>query len=252
MPLITLEQVNKYYLTLKEATLAVKDLNFAVEEGEFISLVGPSGCGKSTILSMIAGLIPPSSGKILLEEEEIKHPSQKIGYMLQQDYLLNWRTIKENILFGLEIQKRLNKETISYALQLLEEIGLTNTLNLHPTQLSGGMKQRIALIRTLATNPKVLLLDEPFSALDYQTKLQLEDLIFLMIKKHKKTAILVTHDISEAIAMSDRIIILGKNPGYIKKILTVDEEIRRVMPLQAREIPIFQKLFRTIWKELEE
>lgn len=248
---IKLENVSKIYHTKKEEILAVKDINLTVNKGEFVSLVGPSGCGKSTILSMISGLFPPTKGKIYIEERLVKGNSKKIGYMLQQDYLLNWRTITKNIILGLEIQGRFNENTLKRALDLLEEMDLSVYANSYPNQLSGGMRQRVALVRTLATNPDILLLDEPFSALDYQTKLKLEDLVLQTIQKHKKTALLVTHDINEAIAMSDRIIILGKNPGYIKKTVDIPISIKESLPFQAREKPEFQTYFQMIWEELD-
>ncbi len=249
--LILLDRVSKRYHTKKDEILAVENIQLSVEKGEFISLVGPSGCGKSTILSMISGLFPPSEGTIRIDGQKINGPTSKIGYMLQQDYLLNWRTIEKNIFFGLEIQGRLNPITKKHTLYLLNEMGLVNYAKAYPNQLSGGMRQRVALVRTLATNPDILLLDEPFSALDYQTKLKLEDLVVETIRKHKKTAILVTHDISEAIAMSDRVVILGKNPGHINKILNIPMEIRNPLPLMAREQPLFQSYFQMIWRELD-
>lgn len=249
---IKLDNVSKIYHTKKDEILAVNDVNLTVNKGEFVSLVGPSGCGKSTILSMISGLFPPTKGKIYIEGQLINGNSKKIGYMLQQDYLLNWRTISKNILLGLEIQGGFNEDTHKRALNLLEEMELSAYANSYPNQLSGGMRQRVALVRTLATNPDILLLDEPFSALDYQTKLKLEDLVLETIRKHKKTAILVTHDINEAIAMSDRIIILGKNPGYIKKIVDIPKSIQEALPFQAREKPEFQTYFQMIWEELDD
>lgn len=248
---IQLEHVSKNYHTKKEEIIAVKDINITVKKGEFISLVGPSGCGKSTILSMIAGLFSPSEGSITINNEKVVGPSQKIGYMLQQDYLLNWRSIEQNIFLGLEIQGRLNETTKKHALYLLDEMGLTAYAKSYPNQLSGGMRQRVALVRTLATNPDLLLLDEPFSALDYQTKLKLEDLVIETIRKHEKTSILVTHDLNEAIAMSDRIFILGRNPGHIKKVVTIPEHLREPLPFYTREKPDFHTYFEKIWEEME-
>ncbi|OEF98079.1 spermidine/putrescine ABC transporter ATP-binding protein [Vulcanibacillus modesticaldus] len=250
--IISLKNVSKLYHTKIDEIFAVKDINLNIEKGEFISLVGPSGCGKSTILSLISGLFPPTKGKIYIDGQEVTGPTRKIGYMLQQDYLLNWRTVEENILLGLEIQKRLTTKNRNQALHLLEEMGLTSYKDSHPNQLSGGMRQRVALVRTLATNPDILLLDEPFSALDYQTRLKLEDLVVETIHKHEKTAILVTHDISEAIAMSDRIVLLGKNPGHIKKVFNVPDPIRNSLPLKARNVPEFQNYFHLIWSEIED
>lgn len=249
---IKLDNVSKIYHTKKDEIFAVRNINLIINKGEFVSLVGPSGCGKSTILSMISGLFPPTIGKIYIEGQLINGNSKRIGYMLQQDYLLNWRTITKNILLGLEIQGVYNENTHKRALNLLEEMDLSAYANSYPNQLSGGMRQRVALVRTLATSPDILLLDEPFSALDYQTKLKLEDLVLKTIRKHQKTAILVTHDINEAIAMSDRIVVLGKNPGYIKKIVDIPKSIQEALPFQARENPEFQTYFQMIWEELDD
>jgi len=249
---ITLEHVTKNYHTKAEEITAVRDISFTVKKGEFVSLVGPSGCGKSTILSMIAGLFPTSEGLITIDGQTINRPTNKIGYMLQQDYLLQWRTIENNIFLGLEIQGRLSSMTKKHTLYLLDEMGLSKYAKTHPNQLSGGMRQRVALVRTLATNPDILLLDEPFSALDYQTKLKLEDLVVETIRKHEKTAILVTHDLGEAIAMSDRVIILGKNPGYIKKIIDIPDSLRNTVPFLTREKPEYQTYFEMIWEEMDD
>ena len=171
--------------------------------------------------------------------------------MLQQDYLFPWKTIKENILLGLKLQKQPHPDLEIRTLKLLNEIGLPNTENLFPNQLSGGMRQRVALVRTLATNPKVLLLDEPFSALDYVTKLKLENLVFSILKAFHKTVLLVTHDIGEAIAMSDRIYLFSANPGKVFRTFEVPEELRNISPFEARNHPKFSPLFQTIWKEFE-
>lgn len=243
--------VTHVYVTEREAKLAIESLELTVEEGEFISLVGPSGCGKTTILSMIAGLIFPTKGEVRVAGEMIKSPSPKVGYMLQQDYLYPWRTIMQNILIGLEITGQLTKDTVQKTKDMLESMGLSGTENLYPSSLSGGMRQRVALVRTLATDPDLLLLDEPFSALDYQTKLQLEDLISETLRKQKKTAILVTHDLSEAIAVSDKVIVLDKNPGRIRKTFMIPEQIRKAQPFYAREVDGFNDLFNEIWRELE-
>jgi NitT/TauT family transport system ATP-binding protein len=249
---IEFHQVAKNYITRQGETEALRDISFQVPQGSFVSLVGPSGCGKTTILSMIAGLFPPTYGEISLFGEKITGTSRRIGYMLQQDYLLSWRTIFENVTLGLELRGMKNEQTMAHARYLLKEMGLSEVSEKFPHHLSGGMRQRAALVRTLATNPDILLLDEPFSALDYQTKLKLEDLVAETLKKHNKTAVLVTHDISEAIAMSVRVIVLDKNPGRIKKIFDIPPSIREKVPFQAREDENFQLLFRKIWKELDE
>ncbi len=251
VPVVALKQVTHVYVTDREASLAVEDIDFAVGTGEFISLVGPSGCGKTTILSMIAGLLCPAKGQVLLQGQPVNGPSPEVGYMLQQDYLFPWRTIMDNALLGLELGNRVDEASRERTRLLLEGMGLGGKEHLHPSQLSGGMRQRVALVRTLATNPGLLLLDEPFSALDYQTKLQLEDLIAETLRERGKTAILVTHDCTEAIAVSDRIIVLGRNPGHIRRTFAIPDAIREVQPFYAREQPGFNELFHEIWGELE-
>lgn len=231
--------------------MAVKDINLRVEEGEFICLVGPSGCGKTTLLSLIAGLERPTAGKVLIEGQTVSGTTRRVGYMLQQDYLFNWRTIEENIFLGLDIQGIRSRETEEYALHLLDEMELGDVRKSYPNQLSGGMRQRIALVRTLACQPDILLLDEPFSALDYQTKLKLEDLIIATLRRHRKTAVLVTHDLSEAIAMGDRVYILARNPGRINSEIVMPDSIREALPFSARNLEGFTDLFHRVWKEME-
>ncbi|ANS74664.1 spermidine/putrescine ABC transporter ATP-binding protein [Paenibacillus yonginensis] len=250
-PVIELRNISHVYVTDREATLALQDINLKVEPGEFVSLVGPSGCGKTTLLSVMAGLLKPSTGEVLLDGKPLKAGSNKAGYMLQHDYLFPWRTILDNALIGLELTKQLTKERIQKVKDLLDGMGLGGTWNLYPSQLSGGMRQRVALVRTLATDPDVLLLDEPFSALDYQTKLQLEDLIVDTLRERKKTAVLVTHDLSEAIAVSDRVIVLAAHPGRIRTTFDIPKEIRETAPFYARDQEGFAELFHQVWKELE-
>lgn len=242
-PIVSLEDVSLRYHSVSGETPAVSHLNLNVEPGEFISIVGPSGCGKSSILSMLAGLLQPSEGKI--------HVDGTIGYMLQKDYLLEWRTIRSNALLGLEIQKKLNTENIAYVDTLLEQYGLADFKEHYPYQLSGGMRQRAALIRTLAIRPDILLLDEPFSALDYQTRLSVSDEIGTIIRKEGKTAILVSHDISEAISLSDRVIVLSARPARLKKSYPIRLSIEEYTPMKAREAPEFKDYFNAIWKELD-
>jgi NitT/TauT family transport system ATP-binding protein len=248
---IEFHQVTKNYITRQGETEALRDISFNVPQGSFISLVGPSGCGKTTILSMIAGLFSSTEGEMHIFGKKITGNSARIGYMLQQDYLLGWRTIFENVTIGLELRGMNNDQTRAHARYLLKEMKLSDVIDKFPHHLSGGMRQRVALVRTLATNPDILLLDEPFSALDYQTKLNLEDLVAETLKRHDKTAVLVTHDISEAIAMSDQVIVLDKNPGRIKKVFDIPAGIRGKIPFHAREDEGFQPLFQKIWKELD-
>lgn len=249
MKVLEFKNVNLTYFSSLGETPAIKNLSFSVEDGEFISIVGPSGCGKTTILSLISGLIKPTSGTVLINNTEVD--TSHTGYMFQKDHLFEWRNILKNVCLGLEIQKRSNANTKEYANNLLKKYGLWDFRNKYPHELSGGMRQRVALIRTLAMNPKILLLDEPFSALDYQTRLNVCDDVHQIIKSEKKTAILVTHDISEAISMSDKIIVLSKRPATVKSVYSLDLKDYGT-PLQRRESPDFSKIFDKIWKELQE
>lgn len=251
MNFLQIQDVHHTYFTKKSAITALSDISFEVEKGEFISLLGPSGCGKTTLLSIIAGLLRPTQGMVTLEGKPVAAAEHHIGYMLQQDYLFPWKTIEENILLGLKLTRQLNDDTKEHTLHLLQKMGLENVEGHYPKQLSGGMRQRAALVRTLATEPKLLMLDEPFSALDYQTKLHLEDLVFATLKDFQKTAILVTHDIGEAIAMSDRIFLLSRRPGRIYKTFLIPKALRNLSPFQARNHEDFPELFQLIWKELK-
>jgi len=251
MSFLKVKNISHTYFTKTSATTALSDISLDIAEGEFVSLLGPSGCGKTTLLSIIAGLIKPTEGLVTLEGKRIGNKSNDIGYMLQQDYLFPWKTIEQNIQMGLKLNKLLQKDRIKYTLQLLEKMGLKGVEKQYPKELSGGMRQRVALVRTLATEPKVLMLDEPFSALDFQTKLHLEDHIFETLKSFNKTAILVTHDIGEAIAMSDRIFLLSARPGELYKTFIIPDELRNLVPFHARNHELFQSLFQIIWKELE-
>jgi NitT/TauT family transport system ATP-binding protein len=251
MSFLQVQQIHHTYFTKATATTALSDISLTVEEGEFVSFLGPSGCGKTTLLSIISSLLKPTQGTVLLENKPITTARNQIGYMLQQDYLFPWKTIEENIFMGLKLAKQLNEKTKSETLNLLNQIGLNGVEKQLPRQLSGGMRQRVALVRTLATEPKLLMLDEPFSALDYQTKLKLEDLVSNILDEFGKTAILVTHDIGEAIAMSDRIFLLSPSPGRIYKIFTMPEELRKLSPFEARNHELYQSIFQMIWKEME-
>ncbi|WP_138751048.1 ABC transporter ATP-binding protein [Paenibacillus sinopodophylli] len=250
-PVLELQQLTHVYINDKGASLAVENIDLKVERGEFISLVGPSGCGKTTVLSLLAGLFLPTKGRVLLNGAAVTGPSPKLGYMLQQDYLFPWRSIKENAAIGLEISGRKSKKGMQQVESLLDELGLPDSGQKYPQELSGGMRQRVALARTLATEPEVLLLDEPFSALDLHIKLQLEDLVHQTLKRLDKTAVLVTHDLAEAAAMSDRVIVLGRNPGHIRSELVIPPDIRTASPMEARKLPGFQALFDYLWQELE-
>ena len=246
-PLLEVSHVCYSYHTLAGETPALDDLTFSVQEGEFLAIVGPSGCGKSTLLSLLAGLMEPEQGTIRpLPQERQKN----IGYMLQKDHLFEWRTVYSNVILGLEIQKRKTKAGLAHVEQMLKDYGLDAFRDSRPSELSGGMRQRAALIRTLALNPKLLLLDEPFSALDYQTRLNVCDDVCQIIKREKKTAMLVTHDLSEAISMADRILILSRRPARIRKIVSVTFPQSDRTPMLRRQAPEFKDYFNEIWKEL--
>lgn len=242
--IVRIQNISKTYQAENGEVEALKGINFDVKEGEFISIIGPSGCGKSTLLSIISGLESKTNGEVYIDG--------KVGYMLQKDNLLEWRTIYKNVLLGLEIQKALTEENKKYAIELLKKYGLYEFRNKYPTQLSGGMRQRVALIRTLAIRPKVLLLDEAFSALDYQTRLMVTEDIYKILKTENITVLMVTHDISEAISMSDRVVVLSQRPATVKNIYTIDFEMENRTPLNCREKSKFSKYFNIMWKELEE
>lgn len=241
--ILKLNDISLRYHSITGETLAVSHLNLCVSHNEFVSIVGPSGCGKSSLLSVVAGLMKPSSGSVQVFGE--------IGYMLQKDHLLQWRTIYENAILGLEIKNKLTDKNKDFVHTLLEQYGLGDFKNHYPSQLSGGMRQRVALIRTLAIQPDLLLLDEPFSALDYQTRLSVADEIGQIIKSEKKTAILVTHDISEAVSLAQRVVVLSNRPATIKNIHEITLSVGENSSLLAREAPEFREYFNTIWKELE-
>ena len=248
---LRLENICKTYQAKNGETEALRNVSFSVNEGEFASIIGPSGCGKSTILSIVAGLEKKSSGKMYIDGIETEDISSKIGYMLQRDSLLEWRTIYNNVLFGLEITHRKTKENEEYVRELLKKYNLYEFKDKYPTQLSGGMRQRVALIRTLAIRPEILLLDEAFSALDYQTRMMVTKDIYNILKNENITTLMVTHDISEAISMSDKVIVLTKRPATVKKIETIDFEMENRDPMNCRKSPKFSQYFDSLWKELD-
>lgn len=232
-------------------TPALSHISFAVPAGEFLAIVGPSGCGKSTLLSLLCGLLRPEEGSVFMDGVLVEEKHEGIGYMLQKDHLFEWRTISGNTALGLEIQKKLDQDSHHHLSEMLHSYGLNGFENAHPSELSGGMRQRAALIRTLALKPNLLLLDEPFSALDYQTRLSVCDDISSIIRRAKKTAILITHDLSEAISVADRIIILSHRPGRIKAILPIDFPQEYGSPLKRRNAPEFSVYFNQIWELLQ-
>ena len=229
---------------------ALRDVSFDVREGEFCSIVGPSGCGKSTLLSALAGLERLSGGSLELDGEPVCGPSRKVGFMPQRDQLFEWRSIWGNVTLGLTVRGENTPQRQAHVRELLERYGLADFAQKRPSQLSGGMRQRCALIRTLADQPKVLLLDEPFSALDYQTRLAVSADIYRIIRQEGKTALLVTHDISEAISLSARVVVLSHRPAVVKSIHRLTQ-LQGVPPLQRRDHPAFAGYFKSIWKELE-
>ena len=251
IPVPTLSDINYSYHELSGETKALENISFTVNPGEFIAIVGPSDCGKSTLLSIIAGLLIPKEGNISLNGAPIASAKSRIGYMLQKDHLFEWRTVLSNVLLGLEIRKNVTAETRGKALELLKTYGLEEFSNAKPSQLSGGMRQRAALIRTLVLEPDLLLLDEPFSALDYQTRLAVADDIWKIIKQEQKTAILVTHDLSEAVSMADRILVLSTRPGRLIKDVNISfEDLESPSPMNRRNAKEFKSYFNLIWKEL--
>ena len=256
MGFLEISGLNYSYHTKAGETKTLSGIELSVRKGEFLAIVGPSGCGKSTLLNLVAGLLDFKEGSITIEGAPVQEQRNKIGYMLQKDHLLPWRTTKENICLGLEINKMQTREKIALAEHLLKQYGLDEFRNVKPAELSGGMKQRAALIRTLVMEPELLLLDEPFSALDYQTRLSVADDIHDILKSEGKTAVLITHDIAEAISMSERIIVLSKRPGRIKKeikiSLTMEDGRAPEKPSEGRSAVEFAKYYQKIWKELME
>ena len=240
------------YHTLEGETQALSNISFNVKEGEFFVIAGPSGCGKSTLLSLLWGLIEPESGTIAIDGVPGKDSHAVMGYMLQRDHLFEWRTIFDNVSLGLEINHRLDEGSRKELDHMLDTYGLLQFRDAKPAQLSGGMRQRAALIRTLALKPDILLLDEPFSALDYQTRLEVCDDISSIIRTQKKTAILITHDLSEAISVADRILVLSSRPGRVKNVIPVPFSDQCIRPLQRRNAPEFTMYFNQIWKELRD
>lgn len=242
--IVDVKNLTKNFYNKDGEIQVLNDINFSLNEGEILTLLGPSGSGKSTILNILTELLKPTSGKVNI--------TRNIGYMFQKDHLLEWRTIMDNILIGLEIQKKKTPEAISRIERLLKTYGLWDFRNMYPKELSGGMRQRVALIRTLAVNPDILLLDEPFSALDYQTRILVSDDVYKIIRNEGKSAILVTHDISEAISMSDKIAVLSKRPATIKNIYTIDLKISgERTPIISRSAENFKDYFNILWKEID-
>ena len=242
MEILKIENLKKNYHTKEREFLAVDNFSFNLKKGEFVAIVGPSGCGKSTILSILCGLEKESEGTIKYDKK------LKFGYMLQGDNLFEWKTIYKNCLLGLEIQNKLKNKI--YVDKLLKTYGLYEFKKSYPNELSGGMRQRVSLIRTLAIKPDILLLDEPFSALDYQTRLAVSDDVYKIIKKEKITAVMVTHDISEAISMADKVIVLTKRPSKIKNIYEINLKNKKT-PIENRKDEKYSYYYDKIWKDID-
>lgn len=248
--ILELKNIGYSYHSLHGETPALSNISFGVKEGEFVAVVGPSGCGKSTLLSIIAGLLEPETGTITVNNPDGSLHYPRVGYMLQHDHLFEWRSIYKNVILGLEIHHMLTEERLNYVNQLLFDYDLDKFRDKRPSELSGGMKQRAALIRTLALNPQLLLLDEPFSALDYQTRLMVSADICHLIRNTGKTMIIITHDLSEAISLADRVIILSSRPAYVKKELPIRLTLPDSSPLAARKAPEFSQYFNQLWEAL--
>lgn len=241
-----LKNISKRFHTINNETLAIKDLSFKVKRGEIVSIVGPSGSGKSTVLSLLAGLEKPSEGEVIVN-------TKSIGFMFQKDQLYEWRSIYKNCILGLEIQNKDTEENKNKVIEKLRNYGLYNFRNYYPRQLSGGMRQRAALVRTLAIEPELLLLDEPFSALDYQTRLSVGNEVGEILRKEKITTVLVTHDIPEAVSISDRIIVFTERPARVKKehIIKFNIPDDERTPMNCRNANEFGEYFRAVWGDLD-
>lgn len=250
MARVELKNVGLNYHTVADEVMALQEVNLTIKDREFVAIVGQSGCGKSTLLSLISGLLKPTFGFVAIDGEEVQGPSKRVGYMLQQDYLFEWRTILDNALLGLEIRKEKTPAAIGEVKDMLRAYGLGGFEHYYPAQLSGGMRQRVALIRTLATKPDVLLLDEPFSALDYQNRLSVGEEVVKILRERQKTVIMVTHDIPEAVSMANRVVVMTPRPGTIRSIHSIKMCDEGLSPLQTREMPQFREYFGAIWKEL--
>lgn len=243
MKILEIKNLSKNYQSEKEIK-AIENINLDVEENDFIAIVGPSGCGKSTLLSILGGLENKSSGTIKTKE------NLTIGYMLQNDCLLEFKTVLDNCLIGLELKKIKTKDNIEYVKHLLKTYGLEEFINSYPKSLSGGMRQRVALIRTLALKPDLLLLDEPFSSLDYQNRLSVSNDIYNILKKENKTMIIVTHDLAEAISLANKIVVLSKRPSIIKEVLEIKLD-NPTNPIDNRKDKKFTYYYDIVWRMID-
>lgn len=243
--ILSINNLSKAYYSKDREMLAIEDISLDIKENSITAIVGPSGCGKSTLLNIIGNLDNKTNGEIVFKDNK-----NKIGYMFQTDCLFPWLTILDNCLIGLKIQKKLSVENISYVKDLLKNYGLGEFINSYPSSLSGGMRQRVALIRTLATKPDILLLDEPFSALDYQSRLSVCDDVYKIIKKEKKTTIIITHDVSEAVVMADTVVVLTKRPAKVKKVIDIKLTDAK-SPITNRACPEFNDYYKMIWESID-
>jgi len=243
--ILSIKDLSKTYYTKEFETLAIKNFSYDIKENSIIAVIGPSGCGKSTLLNIIGSLEISTNGNLIFNNNK-----NKIGYMFQTDCLFPWLNILDNCLIGLKIKKELTKEKKDYVINLLTNYGLKDFIYAYPNNLSGGMRQRVALIRTLATNPDILLLDEPFSALDFETRQIVADDVYKIIKKEHKTTILITHNIEEAISMADTVIVLSKRPATIKKIFDI-KLTNKTTPLNNRSCKEFNEYYNKIWQEFD-
>lgn len=248
--ILELKNISYSYHSLHGETKALDHITFGVREGEFVAVVGPSGCGKSTLLSIIAGLLPAEEGTILVNNPDGSLHYPRVGYMLQREHLFEWRSIYKNVILGLEINHMMTPDRLAYVEALLRDYDLEKFKDKRPSELSGGMKQRAALIRTLALEPQLLLLDEPFSALDYQTRLMVSADICHLIRRTGKTVILITHDLSEAVSLADRIVVLSGRPATVKREIPIHLTLQDDSPLAARNAPEFNEYFNELWEEM--
>ena len=251
IPKLEVKNLSYSYHTPEGETRALSRISFDVQDGEFLAVVGPSGCGKSTLLSLLAGLLKPEEGEIFIDGVPRRESRAVIGYMLQKDHLFEWRSILDNVSLGPEIRRSLTGPVREELRAMLDTYGLLPFAHARPSQLSGGMRQRAALIRTLALKPDILLLDEPFSALDYQTRLEVCDDISTIIRTQKKTAVLITHDLSEAISAADRVLVLTSRPARVRSVLEISFSPEYDRPLARRNAPEFSSYFNLLWKELK-
>ena len=243
---LSLKNINKTYSTKSGNVTAIEDITLDVKDGEILAIIGTSGCGKSTLLNIISGLDHASTGKI-----RFLNDNPRISYMLQSDALLSWRTVLDNACLGLELMHEKTEENVDNVKSLLCEYGLEDFIDSYPSNLSGGMKQRVALIRSLATNPDLILLDEPFSALDYYTRINISKEVVQMIRESKTTAIIITHDIAEALSLADRIVVLSKRPSHIKKIYEIDFD-QNLSPIEKRSLKEFNEIYENLWRDLDD